>query len=1019
MDLYICFSIGRTEEFLMSILHRSTCIYRADRIILLLLFVLLIFFGGQLSGQQVPETENLFVTAFTNEDGLRQSMVSQVCQDEKGLIWMVTGDGLHYFDGQQFRFFRVPYLGSCNQTDNVMRALIENEPGSLLVASSSSLLHFNTSIGIFKVIYRKEGIYPVLFDQLIGNHVLAWIKGMDFFLLIGNKISPIKLEFTNQLPGTFIPQKAIKSGKDEILISSSEGILSIVPVIKQNKMMFRATWIPLAGCSGIAKSGDGKVVVFAKSKLYSITKSKKLEFITEVKISGKPSLFIDSRDNKWFIDQSYNKLYKLSSEGLREICLYSINGTKAEIIRPSITSIFEDTEHNLWFGTDGNGVLAYNPAKVQFQRSDIGFTRCISGINNKVWAGTFNNGLWELSRNLSSARRINPLYFGNKIYFLDMISDKLGRMWILTREGIEVTNGDGKILWEYPFQCLLGKFILSAGDSLFVVADNNLFKFRQDELPRIYSSTKFFAARVLLEVGDYYWVGTADGLFRYNKSFGLTANNLPDISAFKLSAIPVYGMLFHNGLIWATTGNGIQCYSPDGQKHKMPSCLESLANDVIYALIPDKNNRFWITGNNGIGCVSPDENRMIWFGSKNNLQAPEFNFNAFYRVDDHHFYFGGIQGINHIDPLLFKPVTKTREVKLISLFVSDTAYSACIPQVNPDFTLSRSAPHISGRVFTPDYLSDGAIQYSFLLEGYEQKWSLPSGKPDFSYRNLSPGKYRLLAKSAKAYHIWSKPVVLLTFSISKPYYKRWWFLALTIICIIAITTLIVRLVQQMRYRAKIKEMERQYAIEKERSRISKDMHDEVGASLTRISILSELAKKQNSDPAKAQQIIEQISDISGSVVDEMSEIIWAMNPRNDTLDSFASYIRQYISGYLQTVNIPSTFAFPDEVPSHFMSSELRRNLFLTIKEALHNVVKHAEASKVHTELYFSGQFLKIVVSDDGKGFDEQKIKSWRNGLFNMRKRIEESGGEFQLTSGLNSGTKIKIEISLGIHSNSH
>jgi signal transduction histidine kinase len=102
-----------------------------------------------------------------------------------------------------------------------------------------------------------------------------------------------------------------------------------------------------------------------------------------------------------------------------------------------------------------------------------------------------------------------------------------------------------------------------------------------------------------------------------------------------------------------------------------------------------------------------------------------------------------------------------------------------------------------------------------------------------------------------------------------------------------------------------------------------------------------------------------------------------------------------------------------------MSSELRRNLFLTIKEALHNVVKHAEASKVHTELYFSGQFLKIVVSDDGKGFDEQKIKSWRNGLFNMRKRIEESGGEFQLTSGLNSGTKIKIEISLGIHSNSH
>ena len=150
---------------------------------------------------------------------------------------------------------------------------------------------------------------------------------------------------------------------------------------------------------------------------------------------------------------------------------------------------------------------------------------------------------------------------------------------------------------------------------------------------------------------------------------------------------------------------------------------------------------------------------------------------------------------------------------------------------------------------------------------------------------------------------WSKPALLLSFSIAHPFYKTWWFLVLLTLSIIGITIIVVKQVQKVKYQNKLREMEREFAVEKERLRISKDMHDEVGASLTRISILSELAKQQQTQPEKALKTIGQISEISGGVVDEMSEIIWAMNPRNDTLDSFASYIRQYISGYLETVNI--------------------------------------------------------------------------------------------------------------------
>ena len=266
---------------------------------------------------------------------------------------------------------------------------------------------------------------------------------------------------------------------------------------------------------------------------------------------------------------------------------------------------------------------------------------------------------------------------------------------------------------------------------------------------------------------------------------------------------------------------------------------------------------------------------------------------------------------------------------------------------------------------------------------------------------------------------WGKPAKLMSFTISPAFYTTLWFRLLIVISIIGATILLVKKVQQMRYQNQLREIEREFAIEKERLRISKDMHDEVGASLTRISILSELAKKQQNEPEKERQIINQISEISGDVVDEMSEIIWAMNPRNDKLDSFASYIRQHASSYLESAEIEGTFTFPDEIPAFPMSSELRRNLFLTVKEAFHNIAKHSGAGNVHMSLYFEKLSLKIIIEDDGVGFDQKKINGWSNGLTNMHKRIEELGGTFKLNSEVGKGTSIEFSVKLKEKNNSH
>ena len=1004
----------------MKLLFQNACIYGVDRSNILLLFILVAFSECKLYSQSSYESENLFVTAFTNEDGLRQSMVSQVCQDERGLIWMVTGDGLHYFDGQEFRSFRVPDNAVYYQIDNVMRSLTVSKQGELAITSTSSLLRFNTASARFSVVYRKEGICPVLLNTSIDGNPLVWIRGLNFCLLKNNRLIPLKFINDNKVkvPSDLIPIRAVWTGKDELLISSEQGIIAVQLTANSDDSVFNIKWVPVAGCHNIVKTSKGRTLVLAGGKIFTWQKGGKMILYKDTKLNGLKNIFTDANENIWLTDQDFNKIYRLTGSKVKEINLYTHIGKTTEILTPSIISIFEDREHNLWFGTDGNGVLLYSPNQLQFQKAIIGFIRCVTPYNNNIWAGTFNNGLWELSPDLSEAKRINPAHFNNRTYFLDLIADKSGRLWIVTRNGLEVIDSQGRNIWKYPFQCLQAKFVYQSADTMLLIYDNQLLRIKPSKSPALYSANQYISIRSLLTVGDYYWVGSSDGIFRYEKKQGTRYGINFNSKDIKLSSVPVYSLLFYKGHIWAATGNGIECYHPDGTVHKLSACFNSLKNDVIYTIMPDDSGRMWITGNNGIGCIIPAEDRVIFFSARNNLQSLEFNFNASCTYNGN-FYFGGIQGLNHIQPTSFGPDKIPPVVQLVSLYVSDSAYSSCIPPADLVFKLSLMAPHISGRVFSTDYVNAGSLLYSFYLEGYQSEWSKQSNSAVFTYRNLPPGEYRLFVKCADPYMNWSKPALLLSFSIAQPFYKTWWFLVLLTLSIIGITIIVVKRVQKVKYQDKLREIEREFAVEKERTRISKDMHDEVGASLTRISILSELAKQQQNQPAKALKTIDQISEISGGVVDEMSEIIWAMNPRNDTLDSFASYIRQYISGYLETVNIDSTFSFPDEIPSHFMSSELRRNLFLTVKEAVHNVVKHAGASKVHTELSFSEHLLRVAVADNGKGFDEKKIKSWGNGLINMRKRMEESGGTFVIETSIISGTKIKMEVNLGNKSNSH
>jgi signal transduction histidine kinase len=205
-----------------------------------------------------------------------------------------------------------------------------------------------------------------------------------------------------------------------------------------------------------------------------------------------------------------------------------------------------------------------------------------------------------------------------------------------------------------------------------------------------------------------------------------------------------------------------------------------------------------------------------------------------------------------------------------------------------------------------------------------------------------------------------------------------------------------------------KDLDRQLMLERERARISQDMHDDVGASLTRISMMSDLVRNMTDIREDARQWLGQISGTSRGVMEEMNQIIWALNPKNDNLEGLVTYIRRFAFEYLEPASLECVFELPEEMPDRALSVEVRRNVYLVVREALHNVVKHSGAKKVQISLMMNENGFRIRIKDDGRGFDPVKLEFPGNGLVNMKKRMNDIGGEIMIRSIVGEGTEIEL-----------
>src|SRR6185369_32319 len=295
------------------------------------------------------------------------------------------------------------------------------------------------------------------------------------------------------------------------------------------------------------------------------------------------------------------------------------------------------------------------------------------------------------------------------------------------------------------------------------------------------------------------------------------------------------------------------------------------------------------------------------------------------------------------------------------------------------------------------------VHFRYRLQGFDERWIDGGTEREASYSALPAGKYRFQVVACNSDGVWNDHGAAIAISIPPFFWQTWWFRAGTAAAFTLAMVVAVRYVSYRRLRLRLRSLEQQAALDKERRRIARDIHDDLGGSLTQIAMLSDLALEDREKPEESGRHVAQIATRAREGIRSLDEIVWAVNPSNDTLNHLVDYIGQSAVDFLGASRIRCFVDLPDELPDSTVSSEVRHHLFLVVKETLNNIVRHARATEVRVSAAVSAAWLEIRIEDNGQGFDGTSAGPYADGLRNMTERMRAIGGEFRIETAPGSG----------------
>lgn len=635
-----------------------------------------------------------------------------------------------------------------------------------------------------------------------------------------------------------------------------------------------------------------------------------------------------------------------------------------------------------------------------------------------MWVGTLH-GVYETKK--SDDKIIYDKISGINGSICQITEDKLGTLWLAAgTDGIVSINKKSHKIHKYLSTLNLPFVRILADESgmIWSVAFGYLIKLNPHTDTFSYynmapNGGQFYDIHCLFE--DHFlniWIGAnAPAIFDKHLSKPVYFNKKlrPD-STKQFSIICFYQDV--KNTLWIGTSNGIDTLDRITRKLKGITSNNNLLNEPIMGILRNNRGFLWVLTLKGISSLNLSTGSVKSYSVDDGAVIPSTAFPnlPFCKGNNGEIYFGGIEGYVKFYPDSIKENTLIPPIEITSfkIFNNEVKLDTAISRKKL-INLSYFENNISFEYTALNYTASHKNQYAYMMEGLDKNWVYSGTRRYASYANLQPGKYLFRVKGSNNDGFWNEEGISIAIIIKPPWWGTWWFRVASLLILFIAAGSAVRYVEMKKIKRKIEFLEQDRALERERTRISRDMHDEVGSSLSEIAILSELAKK---NPEEAEDHIQEISERAAEVIDSVSEIVWAMNPQNDKLDNLVAHTRRYAVKYLELANISCRFTLPDEIPPHPLSAELRRNIFLVVKEILHNTVKHSCASEVLINVSLLDHSFGMKIGDNGKGFSLEQSTGLGNGLINMKKRIEDIGGVIEIESTCGKGTQINFSVKI-------
>lgn len=979
---------------------------------------------------------------FNVEDGLSQSSVYSVFQDSYGFIWMATGDGLNRFDGKDFISYKSK-LADVNRgllkDRNINSVIFEDCCHNLWFTADEGLYCMNRHTGQTDIYLNKNVVgYSGVIVGVDSSDVWLYVAGRGICKVNAHNKAVSMYPFSDSIQRkSATPMTHGLSDGDAIWMVDARGILKWSKQSKKDERVLLRT-----NLRRLCRVGGGKLAASAEGGIFVSDKHRRQWQFMKLETPGRSNVTFGAII--W--DSISNNLYVAEHEGGTILKVDLATGRQELLNFQSnrVVRMFVDGSQNLWVGTDGGGayVLDIKPPKFYCYMPAAGgnsgamVKSLYRADNGDIWMGLYGKGLARYNP-ISSREDLLLQRAAQNVYFSCTFRDSAGDIVVAMNDRIAwLDERTGRIKAEcvlpyYPFmgpvppeafaivEWRKGVYLVGANYGLYYVN-------KTGGMPHATHIRRFSMPGLggwvygMYRSGESLYIGRRNG---YSK-VRLSRDTIPEIQELGLNDMPVrhFYRSTITPLVWIASEQGLIAHDEQTRRYTVFDEDDGMANSFVYAILPQNDSTLWVSTNKGITRVNVRyrpgnevDATFTNYTAKDGLQSNEFNSGAYFACDDGTLMFGGIAGINWFKPEGVVPNRYMAQPAITGIYVDDALLTRDTAIFTHKLVLPYRRNTVSLTFRALEYTLPEQNRYAYKLEGQDNQW-VYTANDRVRFPKLEPGEYKFLLKVSNNEGVWNEKPLELEIVIMPPYWRTWWFRLLVVMSGALLLAVILRYYTRQRIRARTLELEKKYALDMERLRISKDVHDDIGSGLSRISLLSELASRKMSDDEQAVRDVQSISSLSKELVDNMHDLIWVLNPENTTLDSLVSRLREYCADYLEGVGIAVTLDFPGDVPGIGISREVQRNIFSTVKEAVNNSVKHARAKSVTVSVNTQDRLLTVIVRDDGVGFDTHSVRSLGNGLRNMRYRIESVGGTFDVQSEPGKGTVIKVQMTFsGLH----